>query len=544
MTRRLQKDSEIRFSPRALHDLVAGFDQMAALMAATLGPLQGPIFNALSAGSVEALSDSGTIARRVVEIPDRGRSAGAMLARQLAWRMHELYGDGAATAVVLARQMVHEGQRRIASGVEPITIRDDLELALATALSVIDEIAIPAAELNHLTGAANGIIGDRELGAVLAEIVDILGADASVTFEEFPVPYLDREYVEGAVWRAHPAARDMIPEGREELVLENPLILVADQRLAGVEDVLTALEIAAQEPGRRPLLVIPAKIGDIALTTLIANHTQGMLTAVAALLSGSGPALSDLLGDVATLTQGVVQGVDIGRPAARLRPSDLGSARRATLSRTALTITGGAGDRTAVVERTDLLRRRMTHLSPNSDEWKRLRTRAAQLNGRSAILKLGAHGETERRHRRGQAEKALRVMTGMLAGGVIAGGGVAYLEIAAALRAACGQSRFAGHDQGVDVFVSALEAPFRQIVANGSHVHPPLALTEARRRGSGVGFDVLTGTFVDMREQGIIDSAEVVRGALRLATSTAISLLTTGVIVLPRASRRPLQTRP
>ncbi len=544
MKGRSHAGGEIRFSPRATNDLVSGFDQMAALMAATLGPLQGPVFNAVSAGSVEALSDCGTIARRVVEIPDRGRNAGAMMARHLAWRMHELYGDGAATAVVLARQMVVQSHKRVTAGVEPVTIRDGLERALATALDVIDSSAVPAEGTDILTGAASGITGDQNLAAVLGEIVDILGVDAAVTFEEFPVPYVDREYVEGTVWRAHPAARDMIPEGREEIVLEHPLILVADQRLAEVADILPALEIAAQAQGRRPLLVIPARIGDHALTTLIANHTQGKLTAVAAILSGSGLALSDLLADVATLTQGVVQAEDLGRPAASLRSSDLGSARRATLSRTALTITGGAGDRAAVAERTDLLRRRRAHLSQNSDEWTRLQSRVAQLSGRSAILKLGAHGETERKHQRAQAEKALRVLTAMLASGVVPGGGVIYLEIAAALGAARKQGGFAGHDDGIDVFVSALEAPFRQIVANGSHGHPPVALAEARRRGCGIGLDVLTGHFVDMRQLGIVDSAEVVRGALRLATSTAISLLTTGVIVLPRPSRRPLHTRP
>src|SRR4051812_23984926 len=181
MTGRLQGSGEIRFSRRALHDLVVGFDQMAALMAATLGPLQGPIFNALSAGSVEALSDSGTIARRVVEIPDRGWNAGAMMARHLAWRMHGLYGDGAATAVVLARQMVHEAARRIAAGVEPVVIRDGLEHALTTALKSLDAAAVPADGLDVLTGTASGITGDRDLGAVLGEIVDLLGADASVT---------------------------------------------------------------------------------------------------------------------------------------------------------------------------------------------------------------------------------------------------------------------------------------------------------------------------------------------------------------------------
>jgi chaperonin GroEL len=186
----------------------------------------------------------------------------------------------------------------------------------------------------------------------------------------------------------------------------------------------------------------------------------------------------------------------------------------------------------------------MAHVSPHSDEWKRLQSRVAQLNGRSAILKLGAHEETERKHQRAQAEKALRVLTGMLDGGVVPGGGVAYLETAAAIQTEHQHRGCTGQTEGADVFVSALKAPFRQIVANGCHLHPPLALAETQRRGCGIGFDVLTGDFVDMRQQGILDSAEVVRGALRLATSTAISLLTTGIIVLPVAARRPLHPRP
>jgi chaperonin GroEL len=541
---RKRTGGSIRLAPQALGDLATGFDQLAALMSVTLGPSQGPILNARSQGSVELLSDAGTIARRIVEVPDRGRNTGAMIARHLAWRMHGLYGDGAATAVVLARQMVREAVKRIAAGVEPVSISRGLEQALATALEVLAAASTPACGLDVLTGTASGITGDPELGAVLGEIVDLLGAEATVTIEEFPVPYLDREYIEGATWRAHPAARAMIPEGHDEIVLDNPLILLADQRLAEVGDVLPALELAAQSPGRRPLLVVSAKIGDHALSTLTINHAQGKVTAVAALPSASGAALTDALGDLATLTGGALVGDALGLPPARLRPADLGSAHKVALSRDRLTLVGGAGDPASVQDRSSLLRRRMANVSPGSEEWKRLRDRAAQLNGRGVILKVGAHSETERTRQRAQAEKALLVLTGMLADGVLPGGGVAYLECVPAVCRLREESATAGYGHGIDVFLSALEAPFKQLIRNDGRVHPLVALAEARRLGGGFGFDVRTGHHVDVRQQGILESARVAQGALALATSTAISVITTGAIVLPASSRRPLRVQP
>src|SRR3954468_54508 len=230
------------FAPEALVRLSEGFDQLASVMAVTLGPSQGPILNALSSGSVELLSDAGTIARRVVEVPNRGRNAGAMILRHLAWRMHEQFGDGAATAAVLSRAMVREAGGRIAAGVDPPSIRGGLEWALPVALTALTAQSAPVDGQGSLAGVATGITGDPELGAVLGEIVDLLGSDAAITIEEFPVPYLDCEYIAGAAWWAHPATRAMIPEGRQETVLENPLIMLVDQRLADVEEVRPALE--------------------------------------------------------------------------------------------------------------------------------------------------------------------------------------------------------------------------------------------------------------------------------------------------------------
>src|SRR5215213_9438388 len=366
------------FAPDAFVRLSEGFDQLASVMAVTLGPTQGPILNALSNGSVELLSDAGTIARRVVEVPHRGRNVGAMMLRHLAGRMHEQFGDGAATAAVLSRVMVREGIRRIAAGVDPTSIRGGLDWALPVALTALTAQSTPVDEQGALEGVATGITGDPELGAVLAEIVDLLGSDAAITIEEFPVPYLDREYINGAAWRAHPATRAMIPEGRQEIVLENPLIMLVDQRLAEVEDVMPALELAIQSTPRRALLVISTKIDDHAMATITANQARGTVTAMAAKLGSTGLAQTDDLGDIAALTGGTVFADVLGRPPRRTLHEDLGSARKVVLSRDTLTIVGGAGDPTAVADRSSRLRRAMGGLTPSTLEWKRLQSRVAR----------------------------------------------------------------------------------------------------------------------------------------------------------------------
>src|SRR5215213_738423 len=369
------------FAPDAFVRLSEGFDQLASVMAATLGPTQGPILNALSSGSVELLSDAGTIARRVAELPHRGQNVGAMILRHLAWRMHEQFGDGAATAAVLSRAMVRQAGKRIAAGVDPMSIRGGLEQALPAALTALDAQSTPVDGPGVLEGVATGITGDPELGAVLGEIVDLLGSDAAITIEEFPVPYLDREYIAGAAWRAHPATRAMIAEGREEIVLENPLIMLVDQRLADVEDVRPALELAAQSTPRRPLLVISTRIDDQALATMTANQARGILNAIAAKLGSAGLPHTDDLGDIAALTGGSVLADVLGRPPRRTRGEDLGSARKVVLSRDTLTIAGGAGDATEVAGRSSRLRRAMANLTPGSLEWKRLQGRVARLSG-------------------------------------------------------------------------------------------------------------------------------------------------------------------
>jgi chaperonin GroEL len=530
-------------APEALVRLAAGFEELADVMALTLGPTQGPILNARPGGSVELLSDAGTIARRILEVPNRTRNTGAMILRDLAWRMHEQFGDGAATAAVLAGAMVHEGVQRIESGIDPVVIRDGLKYALRVATEALEAQAEPLEGEGALAAFATGVTGDEELGAVLGEVVDLLGPDAAITFEEFPVPHLDREYVEGAYWRAHPAARAMIPEGRAEIVLDNPLIVLVDQALAEADDVVPALEIAVAEEWR-PLLIVPAKFGDRALTTVLANQARGSVSVIVSILNTPAAALTADLEDIAVLTGGTVLADVRGRSPRRVQRLNLGTARKAIVRRDSLTIVGGAGDKGLVAERTALIRRQTTSYTPGEVDWQRLRRRVARLTGGIAILKLGARTEAELTLRRARAEKAFRALTGFMVEGAVPGGGVAYLECGRVLRAYRECSPVPGEEHGCDAMLAALNASFTRIVCNDGQVYPPLALAETRRLGSGYGLDVTKNEYVQMRERGIVDSLMVARGALQLATSAAISVLTTGVVVLPEESRRERRMRP
>jgi chaperonin GroEL len=541
---RRQRAQMIVFSPLALRRLAAGFDDLARAIAVTLGPCQGPILNAREDGSVEVLSDAGSIARRVVAVPDRCRNTGAMIMRNLVWQMHEQYGDGGATAAVLAQAIVREAMLRIGAGIDPVLIRGGLEHALPATIAQLDAQAMPLSRGNELSAVAANMTGDPELGAVLGEIIDILGLAAAVTIEEYPVPFLDREYVEGAYWRAHPATRSMIPEGQHEVVLDNPLVMLVDQEICEIQDVLPALELAACADEKRPLLIVAPKVADKVLEAVALNQSRGTVAVIVAVINSLGFALTTDLNDMAILAGGCVLAANKGAPPRFAKMEHFGSARRSVVSRDSLTIVSGGGESIAIEERTNEIKRQLTNASLTGKEREDLRKRLSRFNGGIAILKIGAHSKTELANRRSEAEKAFRALSGMVEDGVVPGGGVAFLNCRRAVCATRTTVTIPGQEHGVDVLAAALGGPFLQLVRNHGAVHPALALADAEQLGCGFGFDVLSGELVDMRERGVLDSVRVAKGALPAAVSGAISLLTTSVVILPTESKREHRPKP
>jgi chaperonin GroEL len=458
--------------------------------------------------------------------------------------MHEQFGDGAATASVLARAIVRQAITRIEAGDDPVHIRGGLEHALPAAIAQLDAQAEPATTGRQLSAVATSMTGDPELGAVLGEIVDILGSAAAITFEELPIPYLDREYVEGAYWRAHPASRSMLPEGQHEIVLNNPVIMLVDQEINEFDDILGALEFAARAGGKRALLIVAPKVSDKVLQAIALNQSRGAVSGTVAVLNSVGVALTTDLTDVAILTGGCVLANVKGVPPRFAHAEHFGAARRTIITRDSLTIVGGGGDPIRIDERTAEIKRQLARSAQMGKDREDLQRRLARLIGGIAILKIGAHSGSELTNRRNQAEKAFRALTGMVEEGVVPGGGVAFLNCqraACSTRATCS---IGAQEHGVDVLAAALPEPFLQLVRNHGLIHPALALAHAETLGCSFGFDVLTGELVNMRDQGILDSVHVAKGALQSAVSAAIALLTTSVMILPAHSKRETRPRP
>ncbi|MBK9749485.1 MAG: hypothetical protein IPO91_22265 [Chloroflexi bacterium] len=521
---------QLLFQPQA--GIARGFAQMAQLMAATLGPQRGVIWNALGAGKPEALTDSGVIARRVTELSGAAENSGAMIMRGAATEMHERYLDGAALTAVLANALLDGAYRLIAAGVNPMTLRSGIDAAIRAAAQSILAAAQPVKGQERLAQIVLTATDDAELADILGELFDVLGRHGAYVVDEYAAPILDREYMDGGRWSARPASRELMPPAADDLVLENPLIFVSDDKLERFDQVAPALQLVFEAPDKTPILIIAREITGEALQALTLNHVRGRLTGAAALLLASGDALRADLEDVSLLVGGQLTAVERGTAPGRFRAEWFGRAQRVILKRDSLTIIGGAGDKRLMQRRAGDLRAQLKTIKTPDENWERLRLRIARLSGGMGVLKIGALTFSERDERKDRAKKAVRVLETALESGAVPGGGVALLH---AIPAVCAAKRGAvEHDAGVDLVARALTAPFLQIVANTGHAAPQVALHAVQQNGGDLGFDARTGEYVSMWETGILDSAAILTAALQSAGSAAIMALTTDVVIVEK----------
>lgn len=518
--------------PHAFAMLSQGVETLAAPLALTLGPGKGFVINERTRKEIEILVDSSTIARRVIRLPGRGANLGAMLLRRMALELHERFGDGVATAAVITRAMLREAARGIAAGANPTLLTRSIRLAVDAAQAALLEQARPVAGLEELMALATSVTADPELGEVLGQMFEVMGECATVITQDVPRPCLDHEYIRGGKWDGYIPARQILPEGETGLILHNPLILLADEDLTTVEQVRSALELALEDPEKPPLLVLARSISDSALAMLTANHLRGVLTiGMLVLSSGIGLVHNDLE-DIAALTGGQVFAQVTGSLTSHVQLQSFGRAQRVILSENAVTIANGAGTARAVQQRIAEVRAelRRTSRGENSN-WDFLRVRLARLAGGIGVLKVGAHTEQELEHRKELTNKALRVLEAAYEGGLLPGGGAAFLGCLPAvsrLRETC-----SSRDElaGISVVEAALQAPFLQIVLNHGEISPPLALDQVLRLGPGYGFDASQGNYARMEDRHILDCRTIAQGSLEAAASLAIMLMTTDTIV-------------
>ncbi|GAA5024431.1 TCP-1/cpn60 chaperonin family protein [Actinopolymorpha pittospori] len=516
-------------------ELCEGFETLARLLAVTLGPTRGVVLNDVGGGSAESLVESATIARRITALPGRRRNAGAALLREMVRQVGRRYGDGGATAAVLATAILRHGRRSVAAGASPVRVREGIRLGVSCAGGALKDQATPVVGEADLAGLATAVTGDPDLGAAVGELLDVLGVDGDVVVEEHYLPGLAHDYVDGARWRGRPAQRSLLPGANTELTLLEPAVVVADLELTQADQVRPFLEAVRAMPDRPPLLLVAREVSGGAQTMCELNDRRGVVVTAPVAITTSRTHVGDDFADLALLTGATVVAPESGCPPERFRPEYLGRARRALVQAGYLTVSGGSGDRGEVCALAARLRTRAWELDVSRDAATeavrdRLWSRQARLLGRVAALRVGAPTDTEREARRGLARKAVSLVRTALRDGVVAGGGVAYLDCVDAVRA--GRERCPDPDRalGMAAVEAGLAAPFLQLVANAGRREPRAALEQVRGLGSGHGIDVLADRSVRMREAGIWDVAGVVAGALEAAGETAGLLVSAEVV--------------
>jgi chaperonin GroEL len=514
--------------------LLRGALAIERLVRPTLGPLGRTVLvSQVTGGAPESLDSGATLARRIYQIDPRPENAGAMLMRHLAWRVHERVGDGSATAVVIAGELLRRSIRAVEAGLDPIGIQRGIRGGLDAALEFLRAQARPVDDrptLERLVGAA---LADPPLAAMVAEVIDSVGADGAVLVEESPGTRVEHEYVDGARWNSGWLSSSFCADGSLTVRLTDPRILLADMPVESPMQLVATLE-ACIESGARELVVIAPSMTDSALSLLLLNRERGVLSGVLAIQAPShGTGGSAILHDLAALTGGHCVDPAAGDRLERVTADDLGSARQVWATRTHFGVIGGRGDRAAIWERIGRARAELRAVT--DDDWLRERTREriGKLSGTTALILVGAPTEAARAERKLAIEAGIAAARAALGGGAVPGGGSAL--------AACSRRLHCQVDVGTtaeragrEILAASLVAPSRALASNAGF--------QSRREVPGRTFDVLRGEWVDSWADGPLDSLAVLEAGLSAAVSLASTVLTSEVLLTPRTP--PTSTEP
>lgn len=525
----------LALAPAAQQALYRGFNHLANLMEVALGPCGRlvAVERENRRRPPELLSDGATIARRFLGLPNRFETMGAFLARQIAWQMEERVGDGATTAVIIARQVLNESARLVASGYNVMPIRRGLEQALQVALIALHAQRQPLEQADQIIALATAITHDEQLGRYIEEIFDTVGPYGAVDVRTHYGRGHDRQYIPGTFWNQGWVSSYFATAAGTAL-LKEPYLLLTNRHLHSGRELAPILEkVHAATGNRRGLVVIASSIDDDALNILVTNKTRGVLPTLAIKAPGLGPEKSDIVQDLATLTGGKAFLEEQGEPLESARLADLGQADEVQAIRSGFTLIGGKGRPAAIRQRTQELRARIPNAAPGRER-ERLVERAGKLLGGVGLLKIGAATEVEQEYLKTQAKEAVQVVRLGLQDGIVPGGGVAFLHCLPALE----QLQLTDEEQPARLILrSALLAPMQAILRNAGYAPAPI-LAQIQSSGNGAGFDVLTGQLVENLATHISDPLKVLTTALQTGVSGALMAMTTEVLVhKPRQNR-------
>jgi chaperonin GroEL len=530
----------LMFRNEARAKLLRGTTALADAVRITLGPRSKSVLIAKKWGPPIVCNDGVTIAKEL-ELEDLEEDLGVRMIRQAAERTGDAVGDGTSTSTLLAHAIYVDGVRNVESGASAVELKRGLDRGLRAAVAAIQRVSRPVTGRREKEQIATiSAHNDEQMGKLVADAVERVGAEGVVSLEEAKGTETALEVVEGMSFdRGFLSPYFVSDPARMECVLDKPLILIHEAKIAAMQSLLPVLEHVAQQG--RPLLIIAEDVEAEALATLIVNKVRGTLTSVAVKAPGFGDRRKELLGDLAVLTGGRVVSAELGQKLENVKVEDLGSASRAVIDKDSTAIIGGNGDKRAIADRVERLRREVREAKSDYDKEK-LQERLAKLTGGVAVIRVGAATEAEAKSRKEAFEDAVNATKAAVAEGVVPGCGLALLRAIEAVKLeekACeGDER-----TGLKILERALEAPTRAIADNSGFDDG--VVVERMRAGTGSqGFDAARGVYCDLVEAGIIDPTKVVRMALENAVSVAgVLLLSEATMTEPPERSKPVHDR-
>jgi len=522
----------LAYGEDARRALQRGVRSVAAAVKATLGPKGRNVVLSKKWGSPTITKDGVTVAKEI-ELEDPYENMGAQLVREVASKTNDVAGDGTTTATVLAEAILEEGMKNVAAGANPMLLKRGIEKAVDAVVGEIKRIAKPVdtkEAIEHLASIAGN---DPEIGGYVADAMDKVGKEGVITVEESKVSETTVEVVEGMQFdKGYISPYFVTDPERMEAVLEDPFILIHEEKISAVADLLPLLEKVAGM--RRPLVIIAEDVDGEALATLVVNKIRGTFQAAAIKAPGFGDRRKAMMEDIAILTAGTFLSKDLGTKLENVTLNELGQAKKVVITKEETTLIEGAGSRKGIEGRMEQIRRAIEETDSSYDKEK-LQERLAKLAGGVAVIKVGAATETELKEKKHRFEDALSAARAGVEEGMVAGGGVTFLNVAHVLdsvrRSARGDEKI-----GVDIIRRALEEPLRTIVNNAGH-EGSVIVARVKEEKPGMGFNALSEQIEDLFKSGIADPAKVTRSALENAASIAGMLLTTEALVAERPEK-------
>jgi chaperonin GroEL len=518
---------ELKFGEEARRALQRGVDTLADAVKVTLGPKGRYVVLDKKFGAPTITNDGVTIAREI-DVEDVFENQGAQLVREVATATNDVAGDGTTTATVLAQAIVREGLKNVSAGANPMGLKRGIEAAVEAIVENLKSQSVEISGKEDIARVATVSSRSTEIGEVLSEAIEKVGKDGVVNVEEGQTFGLELEFTEGMQFDKGYLSPYMVTDAeRMEAVLDNPYILVANQKIGAVKDVLPVLEQVIQ--AGRPLLVVAEDVEGESLATIVVNKLRGTFQAVAVKAPGFGDRRKRMLEDIATLTGAEVITEEMGLKLENTKVSQLGNARRVVVTKDTTTIIDGAGEAEGIKARIKQIKAEIENTDSDFDREK-LQERLAKLSGGVAVVKVGAATETEMKETKHRVEDALQAARAALEEGVVPGGGVALLNAADSVKDKVLAGLEGDERTGAQIIIKSLEEPLRQLATNAG-LEGSVVVQQVRTAKPGQGLNVDTGEVTDLVKAGITDPTMVTRSALQNAASIAKNILTTEAIV-------------